>query len=110
MRQGNRFVAVAAVNPRQRRAPSGTAVIRWQEARSDYLRPPVHEYLGHVDHVERSPCRRPPSSTGGRLLHLDGQVHHDTHALRMENYVIGGIRDRQPLIAGELQDRRPACV
>src|SRR5271170_6068593 len=22
----------------------------------------------------------PPSSTGGRLLHLDGQVHHDTHA------------------------------
>jgi hypothetical protein len=30
----------------------------------------------------------PPSSTGGRLLLLDGQVHHDTHALPMGNYVI----------------------
>ena len=30
----------------------------------------------------------PPSSTGGRLLLLDGQVHHDTHAIPMGNYVI----------------------
>jgi hypothetical protein len=30
----------------------------------------------------------PPSSrTGGRLLLLDGQVHHDTHAIPMGNYV-----------------------
>jgi hypothetical protein len=27
--------------------------------------------------------------TGGRLLLLDGQVHHDTHAVPMGNYVIG---------------------
>ena len=25
---------------------------------------PVHEYLGHVDHVERSPCHRPPVPDG----------------------------------------------
>ena len=25
---------------------------------------PVHEYLGHVDHVERSPCHRPPVLDG----------------------------------------------
>jgi hypothetical protein len=31
----------------------------------------------------------PPSQTGGTLLLLDGQVHHDTHALPMGNYVIG---------------------
>ena len=31
----------------------------------------------------------PPSQTGGRLLLLDGQVHHDTHAIPMGNYVIG---------------------
>ncbi len=32
----------------------------------------------------------PPSSqTGGRLLLLDGQVHHDTHVIPMGNYVIG---------------------
>ena len=30
-----------------------------------------------------------PSPTGGRLLLLDGQVHHDTHAVPMGNYVIG---------------------
>jgi hypothetical protein len=30
----------------------------------------------------------PPSQTGKRLLHLDGQVHHDTHAVPMGNYVI----------------------
>ena len=30
-----------------------------------------------------------PSSTGGRLLLLDGQVHHDTHVIPMGNYVIG---------------------
>ena len=30
----------------------------------------------------------PPSQTGGRLLLLDGQVHHDTHAIPMGNYVI----------------------
>ena len=31
----------------------------------------------------------PPSSrTGGRLLVLDGQVHHDTHPIPMGNYVI----------------------
>jgi len=28
-----------------------------------------------------------PSSTGGRLLLLDGQVHHDTHVIPMGNYV-----------------------
>src|SRR5690348_3071028 len=31
----------------------------------------------------------PPSQTGGTLLHLDGQVHHDTHSVPMGNYVIG---------------------
>ena len=31
----------------------------------------------------------PSSQTGGRLLLLDGQIHHDTHAIPMENYVIG---------------------
>ena len=30
-----------------------------------------------------------PSRTGGRLLLLDGQVHHDTHVIPMGNYVIG---------------------
>jgi hypothetical protein len=29
-------------------------------------RMPVHEYLGHVDHVERSPCHRPPAVLDGR--------------------------------------------
>jgi hypothetical protein len=29
------------------------------------------------------------SRTGGRLLLVDGQVHHDTHAIPMGNYVIG---------------------
>jgi len=29
-----------------------------------------------------------PSQTGGTFLRLDGQVHHDTHALPMGNYVI----------------------
>ncbi len=57
------------------------------------LRParmPVHQDLGHVDHVERSPCHRPPASsrTGGRLLLRDGQVHPDTHVIPMGNYVI----------------------
>jgi hypothetical protein len=28
----------------------------------------------------------PPSRREGRLLHLDGQVHHDTYALPMGNY------------------------
>ena len=27
-------------------------------------RMPVHQYLGHVDHVERSPCHRPPVPDG----------------------------------------------
>jgi hypothetical protein len=27
-------------------------------------RMPVHQYLGHVDHVERSPCHRPPALDG----------------------------------------------
>jgi len=27
---------------------------------------PVHEYLGHIDHVERSPCHRPPAVPDGR--------------------------------------------
>jgi hypothetical protein len=32
----------------------------------------------------------PPSSrTGGRLLLLDSQVHHDTHVISMGNYVSG---------------------
>ena len=31
----------------------------------------------------------PLSRTGGRLLLLDGQVHHDTHLIPMGNYVIG---------------------
>ena len=30
----------------------------------------------------------PSSQTGGRLLHLDGQVHPDTHPIPMGNYVI----------------------
>ena len=51
---------------------------------------PVHQYLGHVDHVERSPCHQPPAVTDGRkVLLLDGQVHQDTHAIPMGNYVIG---------------------
>ena len=50
----------------------------------------------------------PSSQTGGRLLLLDGQVHHDTHAhphgeLRDRG---GELRDRYPLRAGELHDRR----
>ena len=53
-------------------------------------RMPVHQYLGHIDHVERSPCHRAPRPRRDeRLLHLDGQVHHDTHELPMGNYVIG---------------------
>jgi hypothetical protein len=36
------------------------------------------------------PSGLPSSSrTGGRLLLLDGQVHHDTHVIPMGNYVIG---------------------
>ena len=31
----------------------------------------------------------PPSQTGGTFLCLDGQIHHDTHAVPMGNYVIG---------------------
>ena len=58
------------------------------------LRParmPVHQDLGNVDHVKRSPCHRPPSPsrTGGRLLLLDRQVHHDTHVIPMGNFLIG---------------------
>ena len=30
-----------------------------------------------------------PSQTGGTFLCLDGQIHHDTHAVPMGNYVIG---------------------
>ena len=30
-----------------------------------------------------------PSQTGGTILCLDGQIHHDTHAVPMGNYVIG---------------------
>ena len=51
-------------------------------------RMPVHEYLGHIDYVERSPRHRAPRPRReARLLHLDGQVHHDTHAVPMGNYV-----------------------
>ena len=50
---------------------------------------PVHQYLGHIDHVERSPCHRAPRPRREeKLLHLDGQVHHDTHAIPMGNYMI----------------------
>lgn len=50
---------------------------------------PVHQNLGHVDHVERSPRHRPPVfRREARLLHLDDQVHHDTHPVPMGNYVI----------------------
>jgi hypothetical protein len=31
----------------------------------------------------------PSSRTGGRLLLLDGQVHHDTHVIPKGNYVSG---------------------
>ena len=50
---------------------------------------PVHQNLGHIDHVERSPCHRPPAFRREATLHcLDGQVHHDTHPVPMGNYVI----------------------
>jgi hypothetical protein len=42
---------------------------------------------GHVDHVERPPCHRPPVPDGRQSCSFDGQVHHDTHAV-MGNYVI----------------------
>jgi hypothetical protein len=36
------------------------------------------------------------------MLHIDGQVHHDTHAIPMGNYVIPMEKhDRQLLRAGE---------
>ena len=50
---------------------------------------PVLEYLGHIDHVERSPRHRPPAFRRDATLHFsDGQVHHDTHPIPMGNYVI----------------------
>src|ERR1019366_5589210 len=36
------------------------------------------------------PSAPPSSQTGGRLLLLECQVHHDTHGIPMGNYVIGG--------------------
>ena len=51
-------------------------------------RMPVRQDLRHIDHVERSPCHRPPVPlTGGSILLPDGQVHHDTHAVPMGNNV-----------------------
>src|SRR5438128_12029970 len=49
----------------------------------------------------------PPSRREETLLLPDGQVHPDTHAMLMSNYVIGGgeLRDRYPLNPGEFRDR-----
>jgi hypothetical protein len=44
-----------------------------------------HEHPASRSLLSRGACS--PSATGGRLLHLDGQVHRGTHALH-ENYVI----------------------
>jgi hypothetical protein len=65
-----------------------------QTGRQLVLRPariPVHQDLGDIDHLERPPRHRPPAlvpGREGRLLLLDGQVHHDTHPIPMGNYVI----------------------
>ena len=71
-------------------------------------RMPVHQYLGHVDHVERSPCHRPPVPDG-RNLPLSRWPDPPRHARRPQGELRdrgGELRDRQPFTAGELQDRR----
>jgi hypothetical protein len=44
----------------------------------------------------------PLSPTGGRLLLLDGQVHHDTHVIPMGNYVseVGNYLSARPTDLG----------
>jgi hypothetical protein len=46
---------------------------------------PVRQYL---DHVERSLAVGPVIDERQRFLLLDGQIHHDTYAIPMRNYVI----------------------
>ena len=76
------------------------------------LRParmPVHQYLGHVDHVERSPCHQPPAVTDGRKVapsRWPGPPRHarDPHGELRDRG--GELRDRYPLKTGELHERR----
>jgi hypothetical protein len=76
------------------------------------LRParmPVHQDLGHVDHVERSPCHRPPVVSDGRKVSPSRwpgpprHAHHPHGELRDQG---GELRERQPLKPGELRERR----
>ena len=73
-------------------------------------RTPVHQDLGHIDHVEHSPCHRPPSShqTAGKIAppRWPGPPPH-AHPPHGELRDQGGeLRDHQPLRARELRERR----
>ena len=75
-------------------------------------RMPVHQYLGDVDHVERSPCHRPPVPDGRQGCSFSMARSTTTRTpphgeLRDRG---GELRDRQPLRTGELHDRRHQAV
>ena len=72
-------------------------------------RMPVHKNLGHIDHVERSPCHRPPVVPDGRKVapsRWPGPPRHARHPHGELRDRGGELRDRQPLRTGELHDRR----
>ena len=58
-------------------------------------RMPVHEYLGHIDHVERSPCHRPPVLDGRKVAPSrwpgpprHARRPHGNYVIEVGNYVI----------------------
>jgi hypothetical protein len=71
-------------------------------------RVPAHQYLGHVDHVERSPCHRPPVLDGRKAApsRWPGPPRHARRSHGELRDRGGELRDRYTLRTGELQGRR----
>ena len=77
-------------------------------------RMPVHQDLGDIDHVERSPCHRPPVVADGRKVapsRWPGPPRHARHPHRELRERGGELRERQPLNLGNYvsADRYGRC-
>ena len=103
---------------RRGRVLADRPAIHAQAGRDLVLRPsrvPVDQDLRNVDHVEGSPCHRPPALQTGRTLLLpDGQVHptRTRHAHEQLRDRGEQLRDRYQLNPGDFRDRPhdEACI